>query len=195
MYLNSPHTTRFVDIIGASLFALCIATSVWLLAFHNDETSKQIGELKAWIRAGQQDAVILQSANTKKKAILASQQTTLAQTGRLPERAPIVSYFRTLSKIAAAHNLQVVQQHPLSERWYPGLLEQRWSYEVSGPTLNLIRFLKAIEDTAYWADVSHLKIDRGNGPDESVVRERVANLTISFFSSPPVDPDDDAEGT
>jgi len=81
------------------------------------------------------------------------------------------------------HGLRIVKHHPLSARQYPDLLEQRYAYEVTGSLPDLVEFLKSIENTDFWADVSHLKVDRGKRRKDAVSDERNAALTISLFSA------------
>lgn len=176
------------------MFCACVGGFIWLSLFHNDATNARIKELKQWIKDGQADASVLETSLEEKKAILASRQEELATTGQVPLRPPIEEYFKQLSKIAEDLHLQVMRQHPLGSRWYPGLQEQRWAYEVKGSTAGLLRFMKAIESLEFWADVSYLRIDRGQGRDMDV-NQRTASLTISFFSAPPPEKPSEGEDT
>jgi hypothetical protein len=77
----------------------------------------------------------------------------------------------------------VVRHNPLGPRSYPGLLEQRYAYEVIGTQPDLARFLRAIEDAEFWADISYLKIDGGKRQGGEPTDECDALLTISLFSA------------
>lgn len=195
MQLKRIISASLVDVIGGGTLAACVVGFIWLSLFHNNATDAHIKELKQWISAGQRDAVVLESAQNEKKALLASRQKELSTTGQVPLTAPIEEYFQRLARIAAELDLLVMRQHPLGSRWYPGLQEQRWAYEVKGSTAGLMRFLKAIESMEYWADVSYMRIDRGHGAEEAAVDQRTASLTISFFSAPLPQKHKEAEGT
>jgi hypothetical protein len=80
----------------------------------------------------------------------------------------------------------VVRHNPLGPRSYPGLLEQRYAYEVMGRVADLARFLRDVEDAEFWADISYLKIDGGPPSADQGGEpngERDALLTISLFSA------------
>ena len=106
--------------------------------------------------------------------------------GRLPTGTSVESYFQELSALALQNRLRVVRHNPLMARSYPGLLEQRFAYEVVGTLSDLAQFFKAIERTDFWADVSYLRIGDGRGSGRSGQRAmRTAVLTISIFSATP----------
>ena len=69
---------------------------------------------------------------------------------------------------------------------YPGLLEQRFTYEVAGEWPDIVRFLLEIEQADAWADVAYLKVSRGANVGGRETGERPVALTISMFSSPPL---------
>ncbi|MFQ5495959.1 MAG: hypothetical protein ACE5EX_11325, partial [Phycisphaerae bacterium] len=97
----------------------------------------------------------------------------------------VEAYFEALSAMAARHQLRVIRDHPLGPRHYPGLVEQRFLYEVTGATANLMRFLKDIESTSFWVDVSYLRIWSNEGAGNRAADKRKAVLTLSLFSAPP----------
>jgi hypothetical protein len=48
---------------------------------------------------------------------------------------------------------------------------------------DILAFLKSIEETDYWADVSYLKVEQRTQSKTQTGRERVASLVISLFSA------------
>jgi hypothetical protein len=121
---------------------------------------------------------------------LKERQVELATSGQLPAQIPIEEYFQTLSRLAGRHHLRVVRHNPLGPRSYPGLLEQRYAYEVIGTMPDIARFFRAIEDAEFWADISYLKIDGGPPSADQggePTDERDAILTISLFSAAPAE--------
>ncbi len=183
---------RVIDLLGGSAVAACALGFVWFVAVGNDRTSTEIRKLTALIANAQRDAQSLQLAQAQQRATLEDRRVKLAERGQLPAKAPIEEYFRTLSALCSKHHLRVIHDNPLPSRSYPGLLEQRYAYEVAGSTLDLVRFLKAIEDTDFWADVSYLKVAQGKGAGRArgstsrgISETSRATLTISVFSAAP----------
>jgi len=172
-----------IDLAGGALCIGLLGTLAWLALFRGDRTVAEIRELGGTIADARRDLESLRASLDEQRTILQQRQAELATGGQLPDRTPIEEYFQTLSHVASTHRLRVVRHNPLSPRSYPGLIEQRYAYEVSGAMPDIVRFLKAIEDAKFWADVSYLKIDSGSRQGEAGSRERVASLTISVFSS------------
>lgn len=178
---------RIIDVLGGCAVSACVFGFVYLTMVRTDRTAVKIRELTSSIQAARQDARVLAAARDRQRATLVRHQAELAGTGQLPAETPVEEYFQTLSKIASKHRLRVIRHNPLTPRRYPGLLERRYAYEVTGSMPDLVRFLKAIEETDFWADVSYLKVDRGTGPEHQVANRRVAVVTISLFSAPSSD--------
>ncbi|MFH1107979.1 MAG: hypothetical protein V1790_02105 [Planctomycetota bacterium] len=184
-----------LDVLGAATLAACLLTSAWLTLFHSDHAVGELRDLRQTINSAAQDLSSLRAAADRQRATLKERQAELATHGQLPAHVPVEEYFQNLSRLAALHRLRVVRHNPLTSRSYPGLLEQRFAYEVMGTMPDLARFFRAIEEADFWADVSYLKID--GGPRQAAARdqggsvpttdERVASLTISIFSAPRAD--------
>ena len=185
---------RIIDVIGGTVIAACAVGFFWLLAVGSDRTRTEIAQLKRSVSKALAEVRSVQASQSRHEATLREYKSELAVSGQLPTQAPIDEYFRLLSTMATEHGLRVLRHNPLPARSYPGLLEQRYRYEVAGSTRGVIRFLEAIERTDFWADVSYLKIDAGSqrgGPSfsdqSSPVDTRQALLTISLFSAPSQD--------
>ena len=116
----------------------------------------------------------------EQKALELRYQAELAAAGALPSQTPQETHLRELSGLAAQNHLSVVRQLPLSPREYPGVLEQRFAYEVTGTMPDLARFFKAVELSPSWTDISYLKMDQGKGTENTTGRN--ALLTFSAFS-------------
>ena len=171
-----------IDAAGAAIVAVCVLVSVWLTAVRPDGAKSEITGLTRLIQAAQKDLIDQRAACDHQRAVLADRSAELAESGHLPEQTPLEEYFRTLSDLAARHQLRVVRQNPLSSRRYPGLLEQRFAYEKTGSTPDLVHFFKAIETIDFWADISYLKVESGQSPYGRTPSDRVATLTLSLFS-------------
>ena len=187
MERNRKLCLHLIDIVGACILIGALGVFVWLTTVRSGQSAAELDSLKGQIQAAQQDVGTLRAARDRQRAVLADRQAQLAKTGRLPLDTPIEEYFQTLSRIAAQHQLRVIRHNPLTPRRYPGLLEHRYAYELTGSTPDLLRFLKWIEDSDFWADVSYLTVDRGPGPKDAPSNGRVARLAISLFSALPSD--------
>ena len=188
IYMTRPRKLPLLllDVLGASMSAAGLLVALWVTIFHNEHATSELRDSTQMISSSTQDLAALRSAGDRQRATLKERQAELATSGQLPAQIPIEEYFQTLSRLAIQHRLRVVRHNPLGARSYPGLLEQRYAYEVIGTMPDLARFFKAIEDaerSRFWADISYLKIDGGNRQSGEPTDERVAVLTISLFSA------------
>ncbi len=177
-----------LDVFGASLSGAGLLAALWMTCFHKEHATTELSDLTTMISTATQNLATLRSAVDGQRATLRERQVELVSSGQLPAQIPIEEYFQTLSRLANQHHLRVVRHNPLGPRSYPGLLEQRYAYEVIGTQPDLARFFRAIEDAEFWADISYLKIDGGTPTAEQGGRpsdERNAVLTISLFSAGP----------
>ncbi len=191
-----------LDVLGGSLVMACAVGFIWLVAVGSDRTSEEMTQLRQRIGHARRDLEALNLAQVQQQAVLKENEEKLAKGGRLPIHAPVEEYFRSLSAMAAQHHIRVLGHRPLASRRYPGLVEQLYAYEVTGSTGDIVRFLKAIEDAEFWADVSYLKVDGHGAADvhagfdpRGASEIRRAALTISLFSAPPQEPSSETEDT
>ena len=176
-----------LDALGASLSAAGLLVAFWMTFFHNEHATAELRDFTQMISSTTQNLAALRSAGDGQRATLKERQVELATSGQLPAQIPIEEYLQTLSRLAIQHHLRVVRHNPLGPRSYPGLLEQRYAYEVTGTMPDLARFFRAIEDAEFWADISYLRIDGGNRQGGEPTDERDAVLTISLFSAAPAE--------
>jgi Tfp pilus assembly protein PilO len=172
-----------LDVLGASLLGAGLLAALWMTFFHNEHATTELRDFTQMVSSATQNLAALRSAGDEQRATLKERQVELATSGQLPAQIPIEEYFQTLSRLAGLHHLRVVRHNPLGPRNYPGLLEQRYAYEVMGRVADLARFLRAIEDAEFWADISYLKIDGGKRQGGEPTDECDALLTISLFSA------------
>ncbi|UCE60105.1 MAG: hypothetical protein JSU63_22005 [Phycisphaerales bacterium] len=177
-----------IDLTGGSAVACCLLALVWLITVRSDDVSADITQLRQSVQTASQDLAAFRSARDRQQAILTNREAQLSQMGHLPDRTPIERYFQTLSALASQHNLTVRRNQPVSPRRYPGLLEQRYSYELSGAMPDITQFFRSVEHTDYWADISYLKVESGHSSWGGIFGDRIASLTISLFSALPIDP-------
>ena len=84
--------------------------------------------------------------------------------------------------------MRLIHHKPVLPRKYPGLFEKRFEYELSGSLPDLVRFLRAIEDTDFWADIGYLQVANGPAVPASGTPDRHALLTFSLFAALPEEP-------
>jgi len=175
-----------IDAIGGALTALLVAIFAWTAFVAKPDEGQSPRELADSLDSARSDVAALRSALAEQKAMESRRQSQLAAVGPLPSEVPSESYLRTLSSLASENTLTVVRQLPLSPRDYPGLLEQRFAYEVSGTLPDLARFFKAVELSPSWTDISYLKVETGKSTEGE--SHRSALLTFSVFSMGKVQP-------
>lgn len=180
---------RIVDLIGGGTAAACVCGLVWLTILRTDQTSVDIHNLSRSVRTAHLQLVALDAEHERQQNLFEEHQTRLSTRGRLPDEAPVEDYFRALARLATEHSLRVLRHSPLGSRSYPGLLEHRYTYEVAGSIPNLMRFLHGVESATYWADIGYLQIDASAGTHAEDLQMRVARLTFSLFSAPPLQDD------
>lgn len=194
---------RIIDVIGGIAVAACVTGFFWSLATGSDLTRVEISRLTRAVGKASREVKALRAEETALREVLAQHRKDLDAGGELPTQAPVEEYFQTLSASATNRGLRVLRHNPLSARAYPGLLEQRYLFEVAGSTQNVIRFLESIEKSDYWADVSYLVIDghsragdrragslgRRTADPNVIGTTRQATLIISLFSAPATDSD------
>lgn len=181
---DSRWQLRAIDLVGGGVAALGVAALLWSVVLRPDRTSAAIQELSEDLRVGRQRLAQVRAELQEQRSLVQSRRAQLDTAGKLPEQTRVEEYFQVLSGLATSNSVTLLRQNPLTSRLYPGLLERRYAYEVSGSAPDLVRFLKAIEESKFWADVSYLTIDQGVAGAGGVSRSRVARLTISLFSAP-----------
>ena len=190
-----------VDAAGGACVAACVAAFIWLTLVRPQSPATTIRTLSLSVAELRSELVGFKALRDQEQSLVAARKAELADRGHLPDKPPVEEYFQTFARLAARHGLQVRSQTPLHSRAYPGLLEQRYVCEVVGPVSGIVRFLRAIEDTDFWADVSYLKIENRSpqnnrrGSNASTSNAAFARLTISLFSAPAVSESSAAGGT
>lgn len=180
---TSVRRTFLVDFAGATVVIACLSSAAWFTLLREDQTAQRIADLEKAIHERQSELTELRSKRDEERILLNDRQRRLKERGSLPTEAPVEQYLQTLSGLARRFQLDIIRQNPLPERTYPGLLERRYGYEVSGSTNDIAGFFKALEQMDFWADIGYLKIV-GNSRNTHGQGTRVASLTISIFSAP-----------
>ena len=184
MLKNARWSHWMLDLAGGGFLMVILGAFVWMTLLRTDETALKLTELRQTAQSARTEIDGLSAERDRQRATLKSRRAELKRSGQLPAQAPVEEYFRSLSDLAARHRLRVVRHNPLNGRTYPGLLERRYAYEVTGSLPDMVQFFQSIEASEFWADIAYLKIDQGP-PSPNAARERVATLTISVFSAQP----------
>ena len=186
---SRTHPLLVIDFLGACAVGACVFAFGWLAMVRGDDVSVEITDLTRVVQAAKQDLATTRSVRDRRRILLTNRRAELASSGRLPDQAPVERYFERLSTLAALHQLRVRSHRPLSPRHYPGLLELRYAYDLSGAVPDITRFLRAVEETEFWADIGFIKLERRPGSPLAGPTECVASLTFSLFSALPVETD------
>jgi hypothetical protein len=186
---SRPQSLLAIDALGGAALAACAFAFCWLTLVRGDEVAAEIADLTRIVQSAELDLAGFRSVRDRQRVLLEDRSATLISSGQLPEQPPVERYFQVLSMLAARHELRVRSHYPLSPRQYPGLLELRYAYELSGTLPDIVRFFRDVEQTEFWADISFVKISREPGAPPVGTALRAASLTISLFSALPADAD------
>ncbi|MGB0714657.1 MAG: hypothetical protein ACPGXK_02195 [Phycisphaerae bacterium] len=189
-----------VDALGFVVVAACLAATLAILSDQSERRSQTIPELEQVINDTSIAISQLEQQAANQELEIGELRKKLFAPGQLPQVTSMENYIQELSSLAATHDVQVVLQKPLEAATYPGLLEERLSYSVSGAGANIVQFLKAVEQAEHWADVGYLNIRQqsssGNRGRSTEVQEEVsALLTFSLFSHRADEESADGEST
>jgi hypothetical protein len=176
-----------IDLIGGGLALACVGGFVWFTTLRPDQTAREVDRLNGLIRSAQRELSVMRVDRDRERSLLRARLAQLEESGDLPMETPVEEYFRSLSAMAKEYGLRVIRHNPLGHRTYPGLLERRYAYEITGATTDIMRFFQALERADFWADIGYLKI---TGTAAGARGERVASLTISVFSALPHEDDE-----
>lgn len=183
MLANPRISVGVVDAVGATIAGTLLLAFCHQTFLSGDETRVEIARLTGLIHAAQRDARTLRATGRRQRDLVATRQEELLASGELPTEARVEEYFQVLSALSSRHGMEVIRHEPLAARHYPGLLEQRYAYEVSGSLPNLLRLLRSIEQADFWADVSYLEVQSGMSSRAPTSGQPVTVLTISLFSA------------
>lgn len=183
-----------IDVVGACLVGACVAAFFWLMVGKSDMVRDEIRKASSDLASAETEFSRLRIEHSTEHANLADRKAQQARIGKLPSRAPTEQYFQSLSQLAVSRHLKVLQHNPLASVEYPGLLEQRFTYEVAGEWPNIVLFLRDIELSDAWADVAYLKVSHGGKTAGNESNERPVALTISMFSAMPLQKGDAPTG-
>lgn len=170
-----------IDTLGGAISAALVTLCLWSALVDQPQDGQSAREIAAELRAVKSEVAGLRVALAEQEKNAAQTQRELAAVGPMPDQIPPEEYLQTLSTLAGENRLSVLRQAPLAPREYPGLLEQRFAYEVAGEMHDLARFFLAVEKSPCWTDISYLKVEPGRETVDT--GGRTALLTFSVFST------------
>lgn len=181
---NVNFSLALVNGAGACIVAVCLVSAAWLLVVRADHFSSEQIELAQRWETARQDLIQLRDAYDRQQSIVEQRRKELNERGKLPQAAPVEDYFQRLARFTTDYGLHIRAHRPHGSRTYPGLVEQRFAYEITGPVDNVIRFLAAVESTEFWCDISYFALEDGISNEPGQAAHPVASLTISMFHEP-----------
>jgi len=179
---NSRWSIWGVDLACGAIVALLACVALWLLITYVDRSGQELAGMRKELARVRQSLARYQVAESAVQAKIKKQTADVAQQGTLPDQFPIGSYYRDLTTMAIKAGVTVQSQVPLVAAEYPGLVEQRSQFEVSGSLQSILTFFEAIEQSSYWADIGYFSLTQGSRRGTSTL-ERRAKFTISMFSA------------
>ncbi len=183
-----------VDLSCGAVVAALACSALWLLVNYIDRSGQELTDKRKALSSARQTLATLQVANASQQAAILQQTTDLIDRGTLPSQFPTGSYFQDLTLLATEAGVTIQSQIPMVAAEYPGLVEARSQFEISGSLQAILTFFDAIERSTYWADVGFFSLAQGGGADPSS-RDHSAKFTISMFSSRSSDGDLPKDGS
>jgi Tfp pilus assembly protein PilO len=181
--LTPKRSLQLTDLVGSLSLVAILFGVAWFAFLKPDTASSRVSAI-----AEQVDRSF--AALTKLEAVLAERDATrqrlvatVSSGDSLPTRSPVEHDLRTITKLAERNGIKFLEVAPIGRATYPGVVEQVYRVRSSGRYLDHVRFLQEFESGAFWADVTHLKLEQ---PPSSVVGSvpiRTSDMTISFFSA------------
>ena len=147
-----------VDLLCGCVMAICVAGLMWMTLVRSDDSRGVIRTMESRVVEAQRELASVRAERDQRRTLLLERRQRLADSGQLPEKLPLVEYFQTVSRLAQSHDLRIVRQRPAPPREYPGLLEHRIEYEVSGSFPDLVRFLNQLEQSKLFWIVESLTV-------------------------------------
>lgn len=201
-----PWSVRLIDVTGCVAALACLLAAGWQTAVGQDRAHGEIRQLARLIQQARTDALRLQAAVEGQRELLARRQQELAALGsaaRTPMDTAAEQYFQMLSGLLAENGLHLVRQsmRDVATDARPSVRAQRYLYEVTGPLAGLLRFLKAIEESDFWADVSGLEISplpvapNGGSSQPGAATARIATLHLSLYFNTTAGPGSEPGGS
>ncbi|MEK6674336.1 MAG: type 4a pilus biogenesis protein PilO [Planctomycetota bacterium] len=173
-----------IDSLGVGLVLTCAILFFWSAFMGGRDSSLSIERLQRDVVEIRQDGSRLRALRDDLRKALQTHQIELAAEGNLPREAPVDEYLHELAQLATRHAVEVRSQSPLPPRTYPGLVEHRHAYEVSGRFVDLVRWMRSVEALDRWADVGYWTISASNNTHANEPWVRNARFSISLFSAP-----------
>lgn len=170
--------------VGGALATLAVVVSVAWYAFADPETaSGQLHQLSREVKELNEDlmrlhAVLDQQSNRQRKLLEAAQRL-----GRLPSKSPIDRDLKKISALASANGVKLLEVAPTSTVRYPNVLELRYRVKAEGVYADQLGFLADFERSAFWADVTYLRLAQRTKDQDGSDPIRQSEITVSFFSA------------
>lgn len=181
--IPSPWRLHALDAAGGALGAMLIGSAAWIAFVHVGGAAQEMVSLREQIESTRQTLATVETAALRQGSLVEARTTELGDRGRLPSSAPIEEYLSVMSAAAAAHQLTVVGHALSAQRRYGDVIEQCVSFQVQGAAPNLLRFLREVEESEFWADVGYLRVEGGDFATPHGAGLRRASLTFSLFAA------------
>ncbi len=172
-----------VDAIGAALVCACLAVGAWFafgpprqaaatvcvkrnqLLQLNDEVSRMRAELLA--------------AQSRRQAA----RDRVESLGTLPRQVQLEQELSIIAELARANDVNLSHVAPMSTTDYPGIREARYTIRGTGRFADWMAFLRAFEDSPFWADITNLEMGVPHASRTTIGTTREATLTVSFYAA------------
>ena len=171
------------DVAGAAVMIGVAALGVWCGLLHPQTTSQHLAGLQSKLTAARSSLRVAESAMRRQLSELAALQEDIKLRGALPSRSPVEADLRTIAEVARNNQMELAQVKPAAEKEYPGITELKYLVQARSTFEGVLGFLREFEQSAFWADITELKI---SGQARKANRNdtlRSVEFVISLFAS------------
>ena len=171
------------DVAGAAVTICVAALGVWCGLLHPQTTSQHLAGLQSKLTAARSSLRVAESAMRRQLSELAALQEDIKLRGALPSRSPVEADLRTIAEVARNNQMELAQVKPAAEKEYPGITELKYLVQARSTFEGVLGFLREFEQSAFWADITELKV---SGQARKANRNdtlRSVEFVISLFAS------------
>ena len=171
------------DVAGAAVMIGVAALGVWCGLLHPQTTSQHLAGLQSKLTAARSSLRVAESAKRRQLSELAALQEDIKLRGALPSRSPVEADLRTIAEVARNNQMELAQVKPAATKEYPGITELKYLVEARSTYEDILGFLREFEQSAFWADITELKISGQARKANKNDTLRSAEFVISLFAS------------
>lgn len=175
----SKHTL-VLDLAGAALCLIALVVGAWFSFGRSNASGAQISVLRQDVGRLRSDVEGLQNTKTQMERDYSELLASAKTEGRLLEASSIESNLKHLTELIEDAGLMLTQVAPAGSDLSRNALRNRYVLTGAGRFPDMVRFFRSFEQSAFWADISHVKIVQSSPADDAEMGD--IDLAVSFYS-------------